>query len=267
MDGQAEAMLRTFGLTEYEVKAYVTLFRLGFATAEQISEAGSIPLPRVYDTLTELQKKGFVLISKTRPKKFKPIEPDRALKSFLDIQRSEYDSQLLKLKSNIPNLIDVLTALEKTVSSDEEWNIWHTEKRTNVVKTLQDQEMSAKKEILIFAGDMSWFNESENMFKKVIKRGIAIKLLMNRARSKNTGNIVKRARKIGIKVKDNYTGQLRGQIVDNKIAAIAITTSKGRTVPDELIDINKKYELIIFENPTIINGFRENFEFWWNKLR
>jgi len=66
-----EELLRDFGLTEYEIKAFVTLLKLKVATAEQISEVGNIPLPRVYDTLSELKNKGFVLISKTRPKRFK----------------------------------------------------------------------------------------------------------------------------------------------------------------------------------------------------
>jgi len=75
-------LLKEMGLTEYETKSYLTLLKLGIATAEQISEAASIPLPRVYDTLVELQKKGFVLISKGRPKKFKPNPPKKALKNF-----------------------------------------------------------------------------------------------------------------------------------------------------------------------------------------
>ena len=108
---QPETLLRTFGLTEYEVKAYTTLIKLGFATAEQISEAGNIPLPRVYDTLIELQKKGFAFISKTRPKKFKPIDPEKALKTLLEFHRIEHNERLSKLKSTIPNLIKSLTTL------------------------------------------------------------------------------------------------------------------------------------------------------------
>ncbi len=71
---KAKAMLKNLGLTEYEAKAYVTLVKFGTLTAEKISEMGKIPLPRVYDTIAELHKKGFVLVGNTRPKKFKAVE-------------------------------------------------------------------------------------------------------------------------------------------------------------------------------------------------
>ncbi len=83
-------------------------------------------------------------------------------------------------------------------------------------------------------------------------------------------NTLRRARRLGMRVKIDYKGEIRGQIVDSKIASIAIRrrgngTSIKTDFPED--DIEHKYELLVFENPVLVNSFKENFEFWWNKLK
>jgi len=267
-----EISLKSLGLTEYEARAYVTLLKYGTLTAEKISDLGSIPLPRVYDTIAELHKKGFVLISKTRPKVFKPLPLDRSLNNYVETQKKDFDKQLTELKKatkDISKEFKSLENIEKTVS--EKWNIWSIEKRDNIVKMLIEEERKASKEIIIFAGDFSWLYDVEPSIKSAINKGVKIKAIIHPTKSKDIEKIYKHAKKIGIDVKTGYTGMLRGQIIDQKTAYIASKFSeRGVNIIEGGVkgkEPRNRYELVIFDNPAIVDAFREYFNFYWKMLK
>ena len=272
MAEKVENLLREFDLTEYEIRAFVTLLKLKIATAEQISEIGNIPLPRVYDTLSELKKKGFVLISKTRPKKFKPISPEKALNSLIKIKKDNFDQSIKNLEVSIKKIKNTLIEYEPIETSQEESiTIWSTEKRTNVIKNIQELGEKAEKEILIFSGDFSWLSEVALHIRKAVKRGIKIRaIVFDPLESKEIEKNIRLAKKIGIDVRKGYKGLLRGQVIDGKTAYIAVKRSKkGINVIEggkPGIEGESTYELMMFNNPSLVNAFKENFEFWWNKL-
>jgi len=255
-----EIILKSFGLTEYEARAYLNLLKLGTSTAEQLSEVGNIPLPRVYDTITELQKKGFVLVNKSRPKKFRAISPDKSLSNFIEFRKKSYEEELREFKGKVISLIKTLSDIQPVkMIDDKKKGIWSIEKRKNVQKILEEQETNAADEILIFAGDMSWFSERARILKNLIKRGITVRILCSL--EKETDEIIKRARSFGIVVKNGYSGDLRGEIVDGKVALVALKTGQSKE------DKYDNYELLIIENPDIVNTCRDNFRFWWEKLK
>lgn len=272
---QPEAVLKNLGLTDYEVKAYLALLKLGLATAENISEVGNIPLPRVYDTLEELKNKGFVLISKTRPKRFKPLSVDKALKNLIDVRKSEDDHKLKELEQATKVAIGALINVEKIEIPEEGWDVWSTERRTNITKMLDEQRKMAKKEVLVFSGDMSWIYEISSMVMDLRKRGIEIKAIVSDPKeSKDLKQVIKNinaGKKLGIKVKTGYPGVVRGHVIDGKIAAINVVMSKeGLNMPQEGLpgnDFSRKYEMIVSNNPVLVSVFKENFQFWWKTLR
>jgi sugar-specific transcriptional regulator TrmB len=266
------ATLKSFGMTEYEARAYLTLLRLDVCTAEDISQAGSIPLPRVYDTISELQKKGFVLVTKARPKKFKAVEIDKALNNFLDIRKKEFDGSLSEMKDRIKSSIKILSGIEKVKMKEEKHDIWTTDKRRNISKIVEEQLAEAKKEILSFSGDMSWLNERSDVIKNTLKRGVTMKVVMFPPKTKQMITNIETARKMGIKVRIGNDRPLRGHIIDGKIATIIIkTTSKGNYntphtgVPSA--EPQSRYELMIFTNPVMVQAFKDNFENLWKRSR
>lgn len=268
---EAKNLLRSFGLTGYEVKAYITLLRLGISTAEKLSEIGNIPLPRVYDTMEELQRKGFILVSKTRPKKFKPIPPKKSLKHFINIKKGQFEKRIKDLKSDIKKVEKAFSKIQPIELSEKEWTIWSARKRRNIGEILDKQKDMAKKEILIFSGDMSWISETSHIIKGVIKRGIKIRAIVHDPQSKESLKNIETAKKLKINVKTGYDGTLRGHLVDNEVAAIAIKTSGkglnvevGKGLPGS--DSIQNYELMIFDNPILVFALKENFEFWWKNL-
>jgi sugar-specific transcriptional regulator TrmB len=271
-----EDILRDFGLTEYEIKAFVTLLKLRIATAEQISEIGSIPLPRVYDTLVELKKKGFVLISKGRPKKFKSISPKKALENLIKIKKEDFDKGIDHLKENIENIKELIPNLEseekpKEGKIEDLFTLWSTEKRKNMVTILDEQKEMAKNEILIFSGDLSWIRETSGIIRNAIRKGVKIKAIVHDPENEQWEKNIETAKKMGIDVKVGYKGFMRGHVIDNKLVSIALKISEmginiaGEGEPGN--DTINKYELITSDNPILVKTFKENFDFWWKSLK
>jgi sugar-specific transcriptional regulator TrmB len=263
-------VLKTLGLTEYEAKAYLTLLKYGTLTAEKISELGRIPLPRVYDTISELQKKGFVLVGQTRPKRFKPVSPDRAIGMFMEYRRKQTAGELENIKGRAQDAVKALKGVESAVVQQEGFNVWSMERRGNLTKFLMENEKRAKEEVLSFSGDMSWIRELGPTLKDAIRRGVKVKILVHDPKGqKNVLENVKIAKKIGCDVRTGFGGMLRGQLVDGKIALLATKMTEKGVNPIESgepgTDANKKYELMIMDNPAVVRTFREYFFFWWKE--
>ena len=65
--------LKSFGLTEYQARAYLALLDLGAATGSQIPAHSRVPRTRVYETMQQLHEKGLVQILPEKPVRYKPV--------------------------------------------------------------------------------------------------------------------------------------------------------------------------------------------------
>jgi len=89
--------LRGLGLNSYEAKAYAVLYHLREASAAEISEKANIPRARVYDTLENLEKKGFIKKSADKPLKYASFDIELALENYFSLKEKEIKN--LKLKA------------------------------------------------------------------------------------------------------------------------------------------------------------------------
>ena len=71
--------LTLLNFSEYETRAYVALVALGVSEAETIAMTAQIPRTSMYKVLDSLLKKGYVTVTKGRPRKYL-AEPPMALK-------------------------------------------------------------------------------------------------------------------------------------------------------------------------------------------
>ncbi len=65
--------LKSFGLTDYQARAYLALLDLGTAAGSQIPAASRVPRTRVYETMQQLHEKGLVQILPEKPLRYKPV--------------------------------------------------------------------------------------------------------------------------------------------------------------------------------------------------
>lgn len=139
--------LKKLGLNGYEANVYITLVGLGEATAREISENGTVPRPKVYDTIKSLEDKGFVEVQQGNPTRFRPMDPRKV------IRKLETDT-IRAAEECIHNLENF--RLEKHYKSPSVWVV-----RGDWAVTTKVQELinSAQKEILVEAFSKEFLNE------------------------------------------------------------------------------------------------------------
>lgn len=94
--------LKTMGLTEYEAKAYLSLASLISAPALEINENSGVPLSRLYDVLKNLNKKGFIEITRGKPLKYSIIPPQDTF----DKSRIKIKEELDEAESEVKNIYE-----------------------------------------------------------------------------------------------------------------------------------------------------------------
>ncbi len=65
--------LKSFGLTEYQARAYLALLDLGAAAGSQIPAQSRVPRTRVYETMQQLHEKGLVQILPEKPVRYRAV--------------------------------------------------------------------------------------------------------------------------------------------------------------------------------------------------
>jgi len=272
-DQQAETLLRQLGLTEYETRACMVLIKFGKSSAEKVSSSGNVPLPRVYDTMNSLAQRGLVSISKTRPQAFEIIN----LKKFFDILKSD-EKRIIEEK--IKNIDDVSSRFFTLISSlppavaeiEKDDVISFTKRRTNVGEIWNIVEGGAKKEFLVFAGDLSWIGSRSSDISKAIKKGVKYKILSFKPLEEIVPNI-RKAIKSGAELRchNDVSNELRGIVADGKKVYIiqkkpklGVETKKlkeGSRWSEEVAD----YSGIILDSRLIAKVFRDYFYLLWDK--
>lgn len=71
--------LEDSGLSQYQSEAYITLLRLGSASATEIADGCSVPSARIYDVIRDLERKGYVETYEQDSLHARAVEPKTVL--------------------------------------------------------------------------------------------------------------------------------------------------------------------------------------------
>ena len=162
--------LRQLGLNQYEAKAYYALANFGVHTAGELAERAELPRPRIYDVLTELQGKGFVLIQHGRPVKYAALPIVEAIKT---LKKQKQNSLLEELKK-FEDIGDTLSTKIKSQGAQApamEEAIWTIKGRDAIYSKISSMISSAKKHVAVATDDKGWVRKSEAHGKELEKAG------------------------------------------------------------------------------------------------
>jgi HTH-type transcriptional regulator, sugar sensing transcriptional regulator len=134
--------LKDFGLTEYEVKAYIALVESGPMPASQLSTTATIPYSKIYEILGNLERKGWVESEQGRPSKYFPKPPATALES----SRVRTENTL---KSSQSDAMSELQPLYEKKGVQERPDIWIVRGQNNVLDRIRETLGRTKKELLV----------------------------------------------------------------------------------------------------------------------
>ncbi len=128
-----ERVGEVFDFGEYEADAYLAVLEHGELTAPEIAEETSIPQPRVYDTVRDLEDVGLVEIHESRPMKVLAVAPEEA---FGEVQTS------------LSDLVDDLQAQYTMPKRDAE-AVSLVKSRSTILRYLGEVIESAEYELLL----------------------------------------------------------------------------------------------------------------------
>jgi sugar-specific transcriptional regulator TrmB len=150
--------LKILGMSEYEAKAYVSLVKLGKATAREVHEDSGIPRARIYDVLEKLVRKGFAEYEEGEPRKYIPFDPQKVIKRLKLRYITAAEESLIELeKIKLTKGREFSPALVMR----EEWNI---------KERIREGLKSAEKEVIILTSDIGFLTELEEDFKSAGRR-------------------------------------------------------------------------------------------------
>src|SRR3989338_3566561 len=159
-----ESVLQNFGLTDAEVKVYITLLQLGESTASEISKKTGANRTFTYDRLKKLGDMGLVSsIIKDNKKYFKAAEPAQLL------------SILKEREEEVKDILPELEKLKQPIKLGPEVEVYSTVKG---VKTALNLMLNQKHEIYLH-GTLKKFQEiMQTHFEIWNKRRIKAKIKM-----------------------------------------------------------------------------------------
>ncbi len=140
--------LRLLGLTDYEAKTFVALFKIEEGTASQVAKVSKVPRSSVYEVLRSLEKKGSVILEQGKPMRYRLVPLASALESLEGYRKKEIE----EMRENLENAKkDITESLEATeiVTHIEEESFWTIRGDEKVLATIRDVIRGAKTDLKV----------------------------------------------------------------------------------------------------------------------
>ncbi len=149
--------LKKIGLTDNEIKIYLTLLKIGLSTAYEISQKTGIYRVHVYDKLEQLMDKGLVThVYKGAKKHFQATPPEKIMQ-YLEEKKTNLESQKQEVESILPEL----ESLAKLPKEDTMVEVF---KGSEGLKYFLKDIIKTKKEVLISGIDDARYEEALPVF-------------------------------------------------------------------------------------------------------
>lgn len=232
--------LEKIGLSPNEVKCYLTLLKLGSASANEISRHSGIHRVSVYDALRGLREKGLISqITKENKLLFEAGNPEKILEII-----KQKENEIEEAKKSIPELLlNFKMAKEKQEI--------HSYKGLAGIKTILWEILKSKTEVLDFGAEYKIKEFLPYDYTKWDKDRIKVKIKM-----KIVANIKIKPTKIPLTeikyVPEEFNSSVSTYIFDNKVAIIMwVENPMG----------------ILIEHKSVYESYRNYFQYLWRNAK
>jgi HTH-type transcriptional regulator, sugar sensing transcriptional regulator len=191
MDFEAFDALEDIGLTNSEVKVYLSLIELGESSVGAITSKAKIASSKTYEVLDKLMDKGLVttyLNNKT--KFFKAVHP-RMIRSYIEDKKKSFEEQEKKASIVLPRLERIFSEQSK----ETEVELYKGYSGVGAVFSEMIDTLKRGEEFLVMGGgDSPTSNERTKMFferihKKRSNKGIKLRIIFSEKRKKHMKGI------------------------------------------------------------------------------
>ena len=139
---KTKKILQDLGLTDYEIKAYFRLLSAPGVQASEVSKGSDVPVSKIYEVLSNLERKGWVESQNSRPTRYFPKSPSTALQALKMKMEAE-------LKSNEDHLLSELMPIYEQKETQERPDIWIIRGDYNIIAKISESIDRCKKELLV----------------------------------------------------------------------------------------------------------------------
>lgn len=182
---ELKEFLKNVKLSNYEIKAYLTLLHSNNMEANEISKKSRVPVGRIYEILEDLKEKGMIEIQESRPKIYRIIPPNQALNNLISHLDDESHRKITNLSDQAKILESKLHKSNFMVKQDSSRIFWSTAFGWKSVFDLYLKKFSELQEELLMTGfidknTIKIIHFAEPFFngiKNVLDRGIPVKYL------------------------------------------------------------------------------------------
>ncbi len=253
-------------MREYEAKAWSTLLQRGVCTAEAISKFSNIPVTRVYETLENLERLGLVVVQRTRPKKYSVVSVD-SLNYLIEEKKKRMKNEIEKSEKILKEIKNIVPRPMEVPEEEERDTVWIFRGRENILRRINEAVFNAKREVLIFSDDLSWYDRIEKTIKNRTSSGIPVKILINI--NEYTINTIKKALSIGVRIRGWDMRNLMGALIDGENLYLVSKLPRQGVNEDDYYGVPGNdslfsYSCLVTNNPIIIKMFSTYYDsFWW----
>jgi sugar-specific transcriptional regulator TrmB len=272
MSDDAEELLGTLDLREYETQALRELLTLGRSTAPNLAEATGIPRARIYDVLDTLADRGFVEVIPGRPKEFQAKHPEAILDRAVENERQSYESFRDDIESTREAFVSTFGPLFERASED----VTPTEDLFHVVDVgdpseteTREQYNEADREVTVLTKSFAYLDSIRPAFEDALERGVDVRVLMldpdllepeNRERQADVYETLQSAYP---EVDVRFSAEklpIRGTLVDPSMAYDSGTAIL--LVEEEDVPLSMR-QAAVTDNPSFVAGLNRLFELIW----
>jgi sugar-specific transcriptional regulator TrmB len=244
---RTKTALREVGLTGYESMAYLHLITTGPSTANQISNSSGLPYSKIYDVLTNLEKKGWIEVERGRPKMYYPKPPSDALEA----RKLQIESSLRK---NITRIMGELQPLYSKKGIEERPDISILRGEFNIVIRIREILYQSEEELMLatVALPPTLLEILQPILKHLKSMNVQIKMIVNQDVDTQ---VLRELCLFGeIRIKERMFGG--GIISDRKRALLLLGGEK-----------NAEYLAIGSVHIGLVDLSREYFEYLWRESK
>lgn len=251
LSDKARRAMESLGLTDYEIKVYISLLNEGTMTAQELSKKSGVPYSKIYEVVGRLEEKGWLESDSGRPTKFYPKSPSTALEAM----RMRIESQV---KENESTIVQELMSLYEKSGVKEKPEIWVLRGLYNIAAKVKEIIQNCDKELLVAlpAAAESVAKPLQPTLRDLHERGVKITVLASESATMDT---VKALSRIGeVRLKNSMFGG--GVISDERQVVILLGAEKTGT---------SNYEPLAIwaEHTGLANFAKEYFQYLWKDAK
>lgn len=205
-------VLKPLGLSEYEIRVFLTLVRNGPANYRVLGKKSNVPLGKIYQVLSTLEARGFIEIIHRKPKIYKAAEPKIALRRRLRQLEDNVFELAWKIREVLPTL-QFQYGLRHDAIQGVIGEIFVG--RNSFARSIQGNLLRALDEVLISTSEFDIKLHEEDLFKQLLEHGVTVKVLCSKV-DENAKDVLDRLINLGVDIRVLDTLEDRYYVLDDK---------------------------------------------------